>query len=187
VWDQDEKDRSAPLKPFPSHLTYLRELVKVLQNEPRVVIDKARQMYVSTTILQFNDWDSAFHPAVSTVLSKTKEEDAVALLRDKVRFPFMQMPEWLCRLRPLRMKPEKRVDYPLTASSTLAAAQNAAVGEARGRSGRRVIIDESAFQDQLEEMVAAFWPMTYQLILCSSPYLGSPGADYNYALLERAV
>jgi hypothetical protein len=185
IWTKDEKDRSAPLKPFPSHSRYLRELVSVLKNEPLVAIDKSRQLYVSTTILLFDDHDSAFNVAVGTVLSKTKEEDACALLRDKVRFPFRQMPQWVQQWRPITMKPEKRITYPQTGSETLAVAQNAAVGEARGRSARRAIIDEGAFQDELEEMVAAFKPMTSQIILCSSPNLGSPGAAYYFGLLER--
>lgn len=185
IWTKDEKDKSAPYKPFPSNLRYLREFVKVLHNEPLVVIDKARQVYVSTTILLYDDWDSAWNEAVATVLSKTKEEDAVALLRDKVRFPYSQLADWIRQLRPTRPKPEKRVDYPLTNSTTLAVAQNAAVGEARGRSARRAIVDEGAFQDELEDMVMALKPMTSQIILCSSPNLGSPGAAYYFNLLER--
>jgi hypothetical protein len=185
VWTKDEADPKAPLKPFPAHLRYIRELVKRLQSEARLQIDKARQMIVSTTVLLFDDWDSRFHIAVNTVLSKSKEEDAVALLRDKVRFPHSQMPEWVRKLCPMNPRPEKRIDYPATSSSTLAVAQNAAVGEFRGRTVRRGIIDEAAFQDSFEDMLTALMPMASQIITMSSPNLGSPGAALFYSLLER--
>lgn len=185
VWTKDEADPRAPLKPFPGHLLYVRRLISILRNEQIVMIDKSRQMYVSTTVLQFNDWDSSFHVAVNTVLSKSKEEDAVALLRDKVRYPYSQMPDWVQKLRPLKLKPEKRLDYPATSSSTLAVAQNAAVGEFRGRTVRRGIIDEAAFQDSFEEMLTALLPMASQIVGMSSPNIGSPGANLYLSLLER--
>jgi hypothetical protein len=185
LWTKDEFDRSAPLKPFPSHLRYLREFVRVLESEPRVLVDKARQMYVSTTVLLFNDWDSAFHPAVNTVLSKTKQEESIALLKDKVRFPFSRLPEWVQQARPIRKTPAKRIDYPRTESSTLGAAENMAVGEARGRTASRAIVDEAAYQETFEEMLQALDPMAAQIIAVSSPNLGCRGAEVFYQLLER--
>jgi hypothetical protein len=185
VWTKDEVDRSEPLKPFPGHLKYLRRLVKLMQNEPRILIDKARQMYVSTIVLLFNDWDSAFHPVVNSLLSKSKESEAAAMLRDKVRFPFSQLPPWLRAIRPMRLTPANRIDYPLTGSMTLGAAENMAVSEARGRSASRAIVDEAAYQDAFGDMLQALDPMAAQIIAVSSPNLGCPGAQVFFDLLER--
>ncbi len=185
LWTKDEIDRAAPLKPFPGHLKYLRHFVKIMQNEPRILVDKARQMYVSTTVLLFNDWDCAFHVSTNTVLSKNKESEAVAMLRDKVRFPFSQLPAWVRQIRPIRQTPASRIDYPKTYSTTLGAAENMAVSEARGRSASRAIVDEAAFQDAFGDMLQALDPMAAQIIAVSSPNLGCPGAQVFFDLLDR--
>jgi hypothetical protein len=185
VWTKDEVDRQAPLKPFPGHLLYLKRLVKILQNEQMVLIDKARQMIVSTTVLLFNDWECAFRVAVNTVLSKNKEAEAEAMLRDKVRFPYSQLPAWVRALRPTSPRPANRIDYPKTSSMTLGAAENMAVSEARGRSASRAIIDEAAFQDQFGDMLQALQPMGGQIVAISSPNLGCAGAAVFFDLLDR--
>jgi hypothetical protein len=185
VWTKDEVDRAAPLKPFPGHLAYLKRLVKLMQNEPRLLIDKARQMYISTVMLLFNDWDCAFHPVVSSVLSKNKESEAAAMLRDKVRFPYSQLPAWVRAVRPIRPTPATRIDYPTTGSMTLGAAENMAVSEARGRSASRAMVDEGAYQDSLGAMLQALDPMANQIIVVSSPNLGCPGATVFWDLLDR--
>lgn len=185
LWTKDEIDRSAPLKPFPWYLKYLKRFVKIMQNEPRILVDKARQMYVSTTVLLYNDWDCAFHQATNTVLSKNKESEAVAMLRDKVRFPFSQLPAWVRQARPIRATPASRIDYPQVFSTTLGAAENMAVSEARGRSASRAIVDEAAFQDAFGDMLQALDPMAAQIIAVSSPNLGCPGAQVFFDLLDR--
>lgn len=183
VWTKDERAKS--VRPFPGHLQYLKELVKILQNEPRVLLDKASQMFTSTIILLFNDWDCAFHPAVGSLLSKTKESEAVTLLRDKVRFPYSQLPEWVQKLRPTSKTPEKRIDYKAVSSTTLAVAENVAVAEGRGMTTTRAMVDEAAFQDAFEDMVQALMPRCQQFIAWTTPHRGSAGATVFFQLLER--
>jgi hypothetical protein len=185
VWTKDEVDRQAPLKPFPGHLVYLKRLVKLLQNEQLILIDKARQMYISTVVLLFNDWECAFRQVVNTVLSKTKESEAIAMMRDKVRFPYSQLPAWVRAVRPIRAMPATRIDYPETGSMTLAVAENVAVSEARGRTASRAIVDEAAYHDMFGEIVQALEPMGGQIIAISSPNLGCPGAQVFWELLDR--
>jgi hypothetical protein len=185
VWTKDEVDRQVPLKPFPGHLRYLKLLVKLLQNEQLLLIDKARQMYISTVVLLYNDWECAFRQVVNTVLSKTKESEAIAMMRDKVRFPYSQLPAWVRAVRPIQRMPAIRIDYPETGSMTLAVAENVAISEARGRTASRAIVDEAAYHDMFGDIVQALEPMGGQIIAISSPNLGCPGANVFLDLLDR--
>ena len=53
VTTRDEADPTAPSKPFPLHLEYVRELWRILRDSQRVVIAKSRQMFVSWEIAAF--------------------------------------------------------------------------------------------------------------------------------------
>lgn len=109
------------------------------------------------------------------------------MLRDKVRFPYSQLPAWVRAVRPIRPTPATRIDYPTTGSMTLGAAENMAVSEARGRSASRAMVDEGAYQDSLGAMLQALDPMANQIIVVSSPNLGCPGAQVFWELLDRAA
>jgi len=179
---QDERDISAPIKPFPAHLKYLHYLVDLLQNEPKLLIEKSSQMIVTTTVLLHSAWDFAFHPHTG-MLSKHKEAEAEALIRTKVRVPWRLMPEWLKLAIPITPRPANRANWSCQwkrgtqpMGQLWGLTENAAAAEARGNTYTRGLIDEAEFQDMLEELITAMLPRTEQLVVWSTPNTGGPGA-----------
>src|SRR5262245_53650345 len=47
LWTVDERDIQNPIKPFPSHLEYVRYLVWLLENEDKIWGEKSSQMFFS--------------------------------------------------------------------------------------------------------------------------------------------
>lgn len=176
VWTKDEADKAAPLKPFPAHLEYVRELYKVIENEELWLVDKARQMYITTCVMLYCHWEALYRTARKTILSKSTEKEAKDILRDKVRFPHSQLPDWARLALPITLRPQRMIMYPNTGSMILGVAQNVADTEARGNSATRVLIDEAARQEQFADIVAASTPMAAQVGAMTTPDIGTPGA-----------
>lgn len=204
-WTKDEDDPERPTKPFPTDLEYLERLVQLLWaqgwpdhpynlnpaaygfergifNRP-VFLEKARQMLITTTILGFGFWDCGLHEGRRWILSKSVEDDAEELLRDKIRFSARRMPGWLQSKIGCSAKPEGRADF-RNGSYLLAAGQNVADREARGSTASRVFVDEGAIQERLADILAAVLPMCPRVIAVTTPNLGNPGALVFQRYLE---
>jgi hypothetical protein len=204
-WTKDEDDPVRPVKPFPTDLLYLNRLVQLVwaqgfpehrynlepgrfgfeqppYNRP-IFLEKARQMLITTTILGFGFWDCGFHDARRWILSKSVEDDAEELLRDKIRFSSLRMPGWLQTAIGCSRKPEGRADF-RRGSYLLAAGQNVADREARGSTASRVFVDEGAIQERLADILAAVLPMCPRVIVVTTPNLGNPGALVFQKYLE---
>jgi hypothetical protein len=175
VRTRDEVDRAQPVKPFPDY-EYLREYVKALRGERVLFVPKSRQMMVTLTTMLDSAHLCATVQAQRVLLSKGKEADAVEILKDKVRYPWAQMPAWLQRRWPIRRMPANRVDFTLTASYIRGVTENVAASEARGGSASRTVVDEAAFQDGLEDILTAALPMQGQIVVLTTANVGSPGA-----------
>ncbi|MCK5558583.1 MAG: hypothetical protein KAJ01_09400 [Candidatus Hydrogenedentes bacterium] len=184
VWTKDEKDKIDPVKVWYDE-PYLEEIIKVFHNEESVMLDKSRQMIITTGSVQYASWDCTFHYGRQWILSKNSEEQAAKILWDKVRFPWQQWPDWLRHHYPISMKPAKRVDYPKTGSSFLAAGENIQDAIARGGTCSGVIVDEAARQRHLEEIITACVSMTDKMFLITTAEMGNPGARLFFKLLER--
>lgn len=176
VWTKDERDPEAPVKPFPSHLDYLREWYEVLFRERLIFCDKPRQMYITTSTMLYIDWECMFRDARLWLISKTTEDEAKDILRDKIRFPHSQMPQWLQKARPVKDKPQVMVPYPATSSAILAVAENVAQRDARGKTASGVLVDEAARQREFQQIMAAALPMATKIIAVTTAELGNPGA-----------
>lgn len=199
-WTKDEADPSGRAKPFPClvetypwqrrtlgthvRLDYLEEYVNVLwyalrNSEPgspgEVYIDKSRQMITTTATLAFANWNCMMFESRAWLLSKQKEDEAKILLRDKVRFSMLHMPEWLRQQRGCRMKPEHEARYP-TNSAILAVAENVADTAARGGTKTGVIVDEAARQEMFKSIVGAARPMASLIVGLTTPDIGNQGA-----------
>lgn len=176
LWTKDERDDRAPLKPYPSHLKYLQYYNDVLLNEDFILADKARQMYISTDTLLFLMWYCLFKDNRFCIVSKTKEDEAIKLLADKVRVPASHLPDWFKREFPISAKPQKDVIFRKTDSHMLGVAENVADAEARGNTASIVFVDEAGFQAYFGSIVAATQPMVNKFIAVTTPNIGNPGA-----------
>lgn len=184
IFTKDERDKNAPIKPFPAHLDYLRVLTRVLQHENDVFIDKARQMFVSTLVLLYAYWLCLFQPGRRVLLSKSTEDEAIDLLDQKVRFVHGQTPAWFQRWAGVKPRPKSKVPFARQSSQILAAGQNVADAEARGGTSSLTIIDEAAFQEHFSAIRTAALPQSQQIVQLTSPNIGDPGADVFMSYLE---
>jgi len=184
-WTKDERHASEPVRPFPDW-PYLRELVHAFHAELKAAGEsgrcrtiggeKPRQMTFTTTVLGFFNWNCMFHKGRRWLVSKQTEGEAADLIRDKVRFPCSQMPEWLRKARGPRRTPVVRCDYPWSESHILAVGENAADTEFRGGTSTGGLVDEAAFQKRTREIYAAARPQASLMILVTTPNIGNDGA-----------
>jgi hypothetical protein len=184
LWTRDEKeeDERLSVKPFPSEKDYLRAFVGELDSwRGGLFVPKSRQMIISTTCCCVILHDMMFHQARRNILSKVTEKGAQELLRDKVRFPWKQLPLWLRQERPLTPRPQGMAACTSTSSYLLAVSENAAAGECRGGSAGIVLLDEACFQDNTPEIFEAAKPMAQRIWVVSSPQIGSRGGRWMKA------
>lgn len=198
VWTKDERNKTDPIRPFPKHLPHLPPIVDVMfraHGDGRVpaiiALDKPRQFYMSTTTLQYFNWECMFHIARRILWSKSTEDEAKEMLKDKVRTPYAMLPEWVRAKFPQSEKPEARVDYGdslATRSYISGVAENVAVRDARGGTATMVGIDEAARQQMLRAIIGAAGPMTDKIIMLTTADFGTDGAEcFQEYLLDTTL
>jgi hypothetical protein len=189
IWTSDELDSINPTKPYPDK-EYLRYLIEILHTEPFVLIEKCRQMIVSTTVLLYMDWECRMVQSRRWVLSKRTEQESKDMLRDKLRAVHLRLPMWVQAVLPIKPRPAGRLIYPHHAgagdSYILGANEAMAVGQARGGTASGVAVDEGAYQDDLAGIIAASLPMTQRCWAITTPALGSPGGQEFKRLIDEA-
>ncbi len=173
----DQRDKK--VKGFPGHLEYLHFLVDLLHNEPYLVIEKASQMVVTTTIALTFAVKCAIHLGTKILLSKHSEEEAEIILEEKIRTPWRLMPGWLQRQLPIDQKPKDTITFGGKAATIPSIFQglpeNAARAKARGQTYTTGLIDEAEFQEMLRALLDAMQPRTPQIIFWSTPSIGGDG------------
>ncbi len=186
IWTKDEKDKKNPIKSFPREKPYLEVYIDVLFRENLPILDKSRQMMATTCAILMAHTDCAFNYARRWLLNKNTEKEAQEILADKVRFPWIQQPEWVREALPLTLVPKGVVHYPNTDSYILAVDSKSYAGELRGGTCSGVIIDEAAYQSKLPEILQAALAMTDKVIMLTTAEIGNPGARLYRELLERS-
>lgn len=185
VVTKDESDEGNPYKGFPHTKPHLRLLMGDLMGpEPIVLVDKSRQMMVSTLCCLLLLWHGLFRKGRRMFISKQKEELAVMLMADKIRGPYDRMPAWLREVYPLTGR-VNCIRFPATDSEITAVSQNAAMSEFRGNTASVVLIDEAAFQEFFPDMLRAAERMASRVWAVTTANYGNPGADTFNRLREE--
>lgn len=91
VFTHDEVDQENPIKPYPSHLDYLRFLVLMWTKKKRLAIPKSRRLTVSWTFIALGLWDCIFHKGRSWAFVSKKEEDSKELV-SRAKFIYDHIP-----------------------------------------------------------------------------------------------
>jgi hypothetical protein len=185
VWTKDEGDSEHPYKAFPSkeHLFRLtRDLFR--DDEKVVLVDKSRQMMVSTLCCLLILWLILFRRGRVCFISKQKRELAEMLMRDKIAGPYERLPGWVRDALPLDIA-KSQIVATRTDSRVNAVAQNAAVGEFRGNRASIVLVDEAAFQEFFPQMVGAAREMCDRMWAVTTANSGNPGARKFLALARE--
>jgi hypothetical protein len=176
----DQREKQNPLKAFPTHLDYVHYLLDVLHNEPKLIIEKASQMFVTTAIMLYFAWKCAFMDGFKVLLSKHKEDEAETILNEKIRIVWASMPEWLRRQIPVSSKPKNRCIFRKRIgieSQVLGLPENAAAADARGQTYQTGLIDEAEWQELLRDLITAMLPRCGQLVIWSTPAKGGDGVS----------
>lgn len=170
--DQRSKE---PIRAYPSHLAYCHFLIELLETGHHIQVEKASQMIVTTTIALWALWRTVFQTAHKTLLSKHKQEEAETILDEKVRQPWLLMPDWLRVALPITLKPKSRITAAKTGGIILGLPENAAAADARGQTYQLGLIDEAEFQAALRELLTAMLPRARQVVFWSTPGTSGEG------------
>jgi hypothetical protein len=171
IWKtQDEHDEVNPYKGLPKK-DYIYSMLDIYQGERIIIVEKSRQMIVSTLTCAYIAWECLFVPGRLWLISKTKEKDAIALMRDKIRGPWSRMSEWLKARCKMSLTPANEVVMSSAGSRILGVTENVARSSGRGMTASGFFLDEAAFQDQARDIWAAVMPMAKKLIAVTTPSL----------------
>lgn len=182
-WTVDERDDAMPTKPFPRHKDYLYHIGKELWTYRISLLDKVRQMYITTFCASQLDWYGTFVDEREMFVSRMKEESAVKLINDKIRTPHSRKPKWLRELFPMTEEPAKVITYAFTNSTITGVSQNFATSDARGPTASVILVDEAAFQEFFRAIYTAVLPMATRLWAVSTANIGNPGAAFFKELI----
>ena len=176
IFTKDEGDGDHPYKPFPAKPHLFRLTRDLFADEKVVLVDKSRQMMVSTLCCLLLLHLILFRRGRNCFISKQKRELAEMLMRDKIAGPYERLPVWVRDALPLEIN-KSQIVATRTDSRISAVAQNAAVGEFRGNRASIVLVDEAAFQEYFREMVGAAREMCDRMWAVTTANAGNPGAE----------
>lgn len=183
---QDEGDEDHPHKAFPTDKPYLRALADDLMGEWQVVlIDKSRQMMISTLCMLLMYWTILFKRGRKCFISKQIQELAEMLLADKVYGVHERTPQWFHEVMLLERKKDTARAV-RTGSEIICVGQNAAARAFKGNTASIVLIDEAAVQEFLDDMLEAAMPMAARIWVPTTAYWGNPGAKAFRRLANEA-
>lgn len=139
-----------PYQPFPDH-PYVHEMVRLMENEDRLVVPKSRQVMMSWFCCAFALWWCLTKRAQLVLIQSKKEEDAGKLL-ERIYGIYERLPDYICEGNPVNQKskpPELR--FRGTDSAILGVPEGG--HQVRSHTASLWISDEAAFQP---EFAAAF-------------------------------
>jgi hypothetical protein len=144
---------------------------------PRLfIILKARQLGMTWLAVGFALWLMLFRPAATTLLFSKRDDEAVHLLRFRLRGMYERLPEWM-RARSL----ESDNDHELTLSNGSSALAFPTTG-GRSYTATMALVDEADHTGELERLLDAVKPTVDAggwLILLSTADKGDPGSTFK--------
>jgi hypothetical protein len=162
VLTHDEVDQENPIKPYPSHLLYLKFLTMMWVKRKRLAIPKSRRLTVSWTFIALALWDCLFHKGRSWAFVSKKEEDSKELVQ-RANFIYEQIPEEILArdLLPKRRRDEMQSSPPVLDFETIRSKiQGFPSGgnQLRQRGFSGILEDECAFWEDAEAAYASAEP-----------------------------
>ena len=163
---------------------YQRTLLKGFVEEKYIVVNKARQLGVSTALMFYALWFSIFSQGKRCLVVAHRKESAEEFIT-KLKTAYEHLPEWLKPSCTLYSKSEVEFD---TKSRIKAITSNP--NAARSFSATLVLLDEAGFIKECDEVVKAIGPTIAasdgKLIAISTPNGNSPD-NWFYKTVTAAV
>lgn len=140
-----------PTKGRMSFALYLfqEKLLRLFQREDYLIINKSRQLGISTLSSAYSLWLMLFHQDKNVLVLATTQATAKNLVT-KVRFAYENLPNWM-KLPTLE---HNRLSLRLKNGSQIKAV-SAATDSARSEAVSLLIIDEAAFIDRIDDIFTA--------------------------------
>lgn len=162
VLTHDEVDQEQPIKPYPSHLLYLKFLTLMWSERKRLAIPKSRRLTVSWTFIALALWDCVFHKGRSWAFVSKKEEDSKELV-SRANFIYEHIPPEMIApdLLPKRKRGEMQSSPPVLEFSDI---HSKIMGfpsggnQLRQRGFSGILEDECAFWEDAEAAYASAEP-----------------------------
>lgn len=157
VYTLDQADAEEPVKQFPFHLDYLRQMAFHWEHEPLFAVKKSRRMVVTWSMITFILWDAMFHIGRANFIISKKEKDADDLVR-KCFFIYNHIPE---EVLPKEVLPKAnykfcKLEFPELDSYIMGLPQGE--DQIRQYTASRVFLDEFAFMEKARSTWAGLKP-----------------------------
>jgi len=120
---------------------------------------KARQIGMTTLATGLAFWSAFFHSDRPWLMVSVGEKEAADTLSTKFVQPYLRLPEWVKKRGPKIVADTQELFSFDNGSSMLAVPTTSKAGRSKAVFG--VLLDESAFAENAEEVFAAVDPMTY--------------------------
>ncbi len=128
---------------------FQEKVLKIYQNQEYVIINKSRQLGISTLVSAYSLWMMLFNKDKNVLVVATTQSTAKNMVT-KVRFAYQNLPTWL----KIGHTEDNRLSLRLTNGSQIKAVS--AAGDAtRSEAVSLLVIDEAAFIDRIEEIFTA--------------------------------
>jgi hypothetical protein len=201
VRTRDTHDAINPIKPLPQWPYLFFVLARWVAGLDRVmlvagliakhIVDKPRQLMVSWLALIWLDYNCLFKPYRTCLVNKATQDEAEKMLFGRLgteKGVHKFWPKWFADWAQVREKVTTgELIYGRTGSVIQATGENVDDRAARGDQASIFFVDEAARCPRLHEIVAALVPMSQQVILVSTPELGSPGAAFFAEILAEGA
>jgi phage FluMu gp28-like protein len=125
---------------------FQESVLKVFTGDKNVIINKSRQLGISTLVSAYALWLMVFHKDKNVLVIATKQETAKNMVT-KVRFAYDNLPTWL----KIGTTEDNRLSLRLTNGSQIKAVSGAS-DSARSEAVSLLAMDEAAFIDNAEEL-----------------------------------
>jgi len=133
---------------------FQEQVLKLWLKNDYSIINKSRQLGISTLAAGFSLWTMLFHKDKTVLCIATKQSTAVNMV-DKVQFMYQQLPGWLKG----KEKPDSNNKLSLKLSNgSQIVASSAASDAGRSYAVSLLLIDEAAFIDGIDRIYTAIKP-----------------------------
>jgi Terminase large subunit, T4likevirus-type, N-terminal len=130
---------------------FQEKVLKLFQKYPDSVINKSRQLGISTLVSAYSLWLMMFQRDKNVLVIATKQDTAKNIVT-KVRFAYDNLPEWMRKIT--KSVSNNQLSLKLTNGSQIKAV-SAAGDSGRSEAVSLLVIDEAAFIDNIETIYTA--------------------------------
>lgn len=140
-----------PFKLYP----FQEDLIQTVIDNPYVVVNKSRQLGISTVSAAFCLWYCIFHHTKNILVIATKRDVAKNFV-DKCKFMYENLPTGLKKFAPLTIDNAQEIGFGHTNSKIKAVGTSKDAGRSEALSW--LFVDEAAFIKDMDDIWTSIWP-----------------------------